>query len=109
MNNSETAIDLDDIERKPWPFPAAQRVTTPMQAPQHAARRDDEADAFEVLGWHSADKRKPDSDMTVLCWMADGEWFSGWWDAGSGRWLDAASGGTLETVTHWAEPEGPTC
>ena len=101
--------DLDDLERERWPLPAAQPATTPMHAQQDATRREDEAEAFEVLGWHSAEKRKPDSDTTVMCWLADGEWFSGWWDDERGQWLDAASGGALETVTHWAEPEGPKC
>ena len=57
-----------------------------------------------TMNWHPA-TTKPDADTTVLCWMDDGEWFSGWWD---GRvWRDCASGGVLEVVTHWAEPEGP--
>jgi hypothetical protein len=60
----------------------------------------------EPLHWHPASEL-PDADITVLCWLEPGgEWFSGWWDGT--RWLDAASGGRLENVTHWASPEGPT-
>jgi hypothetical protein len=56
------------------------------------------------LHWHPA-TTPPDADITVLCWLADGEWHSGWW-AGD-VWRDCASGGVLEVVTHWAEPQGP--
>lgn len=59
----------------------------------------------ELMEWHPA-SRKPDADITVLCWLEPGgEWFSGWWDGES--WLDAAHGGPMEKVTHWAEPKGP--
>ena len=60
-----------------------------------------------VLQWHAVGHRKPDSDITVLCWLARGEWYSGWWEDGRGEWFDAATGGLLEQVTHWGEPEGP--
>ena len=60
----------------------------------------------ETLTWTPA-STKPDSDTTVLCWTSEGEWFSGWWDDHAGCWFDAASGGLLEVVTHWAEPRGP--
>ena len=60
----------------------------------------------EVLQWHDASQRKPDGDITVLCWLGPGgEWYAGWWDRS--RWFDAATGGALEGVTHWAEPVGP--
>lgn len=60
-----------------------------------------------TLTWQPASS-PPDADITVLCWMAgSGEWFSGWWDGQ--QWSDAATGGPLEGVTHWAEPEGPAC
>lgn len=95
-------VDLDALESRPWPLPAEQRA----QARQTASAADD-ADAYEVLAWNDATQRQPDSDITVLCWMADGEWFSGWWDDERGQWFDAATGGVLEVVTHWANPEGP--
>lgn len=56
----------------------------------------------ETLTWTPA-STKPDADITVLCWDGE-EWFSGWWDD---AWFDAASGGTVEHVTHWAHVEGP--
>jgi hypothetical protein len=60
----------------------------------------------EQLQWHDASQRKPDSDITVLCWLEPGgEWFSGWW--GEDEWFDAATGAPMDGVTHWAEPEGP--
>lgn len=60
----------------------------------------------ETLTWRDA-AEKPDCDITVLCWMADGEWYSGWWDDEWQRWMDCASAMPLEGVTHWAEPRGP--
>lgn len=61
----------------------------------------------ELLEWQDDSRVKPDSDTTVLV-FADGEWFSGWWDDERGAWFDCASGATVDGVTHWAEPEGPT-
>ncbi|MBX3634720.1 MAG: MarR family transcriptional regulator [Rubrivivax sp.] len=60
----------------------------------------------ELLEWHDATLRKPDSDLTVLCWGSEG-FFCGWWDDGMGCWIGCESGGTVLGVTHWAEPEGP--
>lgn len=60
----------------------------------------------ETIYWRDA-AEKPDCDITVLCWMADGEWFSGWWDDERQQWMDCASAMPLEGVTHWAEPRGP--
>lgn len=60
---------------------------------------------MSTLIWHPVAERLPDSDITVICWTEDGEWYSGWHD-GDG-WRDAATGGELDGVTHWAEPEGP--
>ena len=62
--------------------------------------------AVERMTWHPVDLSLPDAEITVLCWLEPGnEWFSGWFD---GReWIDAASGGRMEVVTHWAEPNGP--
>lgn len=60
----------------------------------------------ELLEWHATATALPDGDITVLCWLQPGdEWFAGWWDGHC--WVDAATGGWLEGVTHWAEPEGP--
>jgi hypothetical protein len=60
----------------------------------------------EALVWTPTALALPDADITVLCWLEPGaEWFSGWWDGA--QWLDAASGGVMEHVTHWAEPAGP--
>lgn len=58
----------------------------------------------ETLTWTPA-STKPDADTTVLCWT--GEWFSGWWDDEAGAWFDAATGGIVEGVTHWAHVGGP--
>jgi hypothetical protein len=65
------------------------------------------SDTTSVLTWHRAEAPTlPDADITVLCWLEPGsEWFTGWWDGHA--WLDAATGGTLDGVTHWAEPCGP--
>ena len=58
------------------------------------------------LDWVPVDERLPDDNITVICWLEPGgEWFSGW--HADGRWHDAASGGAMEGVTHWAEPVGP--
>lgn len=60
----------------------------------------------ELLTWVSVDRALPDDDITVLCWLEPGgEWFSGYHDGH--RWIDCASGGRLDGVTHWAEPAGP--
>lgn len=58
------------------------------------------------LRWHDATASKPDTDTTCLMWV-DGEWHAGWWDDEAGCWFDAASGGIVEGVTHFADPEGP--
>ncbi len=60
---------------------------------------------MSALNWQSVLERMPDDDTTVLCWTEEGEWFSGWFD-GEG-WRDCSTGGDLQGVTHWAEPEGP--
>ena len=65
--------------------------------------------AYEVMAWKPAPAHLPDSDTTVLCWLATGEWQPGWWDDAQQIWLDAATGGQMPGVTHWAEPEGPEC
>ena len=70
-------------------------------------RAADRADAVEVLTWHSAARCRPDADTTVLVWLADGEWFAGWWDDEAEAWFDAAHGGRLQDVQRWAEPVGP--
>lgn len=88
-------VELDD--GTPWALPGAAPAAPAVIG--HSAR--------EVLDWHRADQRLPDSDTTVLCWMADGEWFSGWYDDERGQWFDAASGGVLSVVAWWAEPAGP--
>jgi hypothetical protein len=63
--------------------------------------------SFEVLSWYDASTTKPDSDITVICWLAAGEWFAGWWDDQDQRWHDCSHGGPLNGVTHWSEPVGP--
>lgn len=97
--------DLNSLERTPWALPTAPTLAAPgAAAPRH---RDDDADAFEVLAWHRADQRKPDVDITVLLWGADG-FFTGYWDDEAQQWIDCASGGVREVApTHWANPEGP--
>ena len=59
----------------------------------------------ETLTWTPA-STKPDADTTVLCWTGE-EWFAGWWDDEAGAWFDAATGGIVEGVTHWAHVGGP--
>ena len=65
----------------------------------------------ELLEWHASKTSMPDCDTTVLMWVTQGldvDWFAGWWDGND--WRDAASGGVVAgEVTHFAEPEGPTC
>ena len=60
----------------------------------------------ELIHWTPA-SIKPDSDITVLCWWDDEEWFAGWWDDEAGAWFDCASGLVVEGVTHWAHVRGP--
>lgn len=60
----------------------------------------------EALEWHDASLRKPDAELTVLCWHADDEEFwTGYWD-GAG-WIGCESGGSVLGITHWALPRGP--
>lgn len=64
-----------------------------------------------TLTWQEA-STQPDAELTVLLWIRydDGtsDWAAGWWDGVD--WLDAATGGIVHgVVTHWCEPEGPTC
>lgn len=59
----------------------------------------------EQIHWTPA-STKPDSDTTVLCWTGE-DWFSGWWDDEAGAWFDAATGGIVEGVSHWAHVQGP--
>jgi hypothetical protein len=49
--------------------------------------------------------RMPDTETTVICILADGDWHSGWWDSEQARWMEAATGGELEGVVAWAEPD----
>lgn len=62
-----------------------------------------------MLTWKPIGEGLPDSDVTVLVWLETGEWFSAWWDDDDETrgWYDAATGGRIEGVTHWAEPQGP--
>lgn len=66
-----------------------------------------------TLTWHDAARELPDADMTVLLWTRDAsidaghDWTTGWHDGDC--WRLCESGGVCaQTVTHWAEPEGPT-
>lgn len=64
----------------------------------------------ETLTWTPA-STKPDADISVLCWRKNAqvcEWFAGWWDDEARAWFDAASGGIVDGVTHWADVGGPT-
>jgi hypothetical protein len=60
----------------------------------------------ELLEWHNAAIDKPDCDITVLCWDEEGI-FCGYWDDSVPGWIDSASGGTVDGVTHWSSPNGP--
>lgn len=60
----------------------------------------------ETLTWRPASE-KPDSDTTVLIWLADGEYTTGWWDDAEREWRGCGDGWFLCGVTHWAQPEGP--
>lgn len=64
-------------------------------------------DQFEVLTWHSAVSSLPDSDTTVLCSLHSGECYQGWYDSEYQAWMDSATGGPLEGVRWWCEPQGP--
>ena len=59
----------------------------------------------EHITWRNASDL-PDSDLTVLCWGAEG-FFCGYWDDGLQQWIACESGGSVLGVTHWCEPEGP--
>jgi hypothetical protein len=59
----------------------------------------------EHITWRLASDL-PDSDLTVLCWGAEG-FFCGYWDDGLQQWVACESGGSVLGVTHWCEPEGP--
>jgi hypothetical protein len=61
--------------------------------------------SIEQIEWHP-ESRKPDSDITVLCWGSEG-FFTGYWDDSVPGWIACESGGTVLGVTHWAQPEGP--
>lgn len=61
---------------------------------------------FERLLWRDAETHKPDSEMTVLCWGAQG-YFCGFWDDALGLWIGGQSDGTGPVVTHWSDPGGP--
>lgn len=82
----------NDAELKRWPFsvPAGGVARPERRSP---ARRDDDADAFEVLAWHRCDKSKPDSDISVLCWSREDGCFNAWWSDEAGAWVDCSSGG----------------
>lgn len=62
-----------------------------------------------TLTWHPA-AQPPDCDITHLLWIQDGaesDWQAGWWDGTD--WRLCESGGVVAgTVTHWADPQGPT-
>ena len=73
-------------------------MDTPVQTPPQAS-------STELLVWHP-ESTKPDSDITVLCWQPDC-FFTGYWDDGQQEWIDCESGGAVQGVTHWAQPEGP--
>lgn len=59
-----------------------------------------------MMFWR-ADQAKPTTNDTVVCWLRSGQWYAGWWCAEDGRWLDAATGGTLDGVVFWGEPPSP--
>ena len=59
-----------------------------------------------VLQWIAVEAALPDDDITVLCWLSETcEWFAGWHEVDG--WHDAAIGGPIVGVTHWADPDGP--
>lgn len=60
----------------------------------------------EALQWNDAKAKKPDSDITVLCWGDEG-YFCGWWDDAEGQWHACESGGVVDHITHWSDPQGP--
>lgn len=63
--------------------------------------------ATRRITYRRAEQDKPTGDQTVVCWLRTGQWYAGWWDAASGQWLDAATGGALEGVVRWGEPPSP--
>ena len=77
------------------------------QAREFAAACLAASDMVTPLRWHKlAIYGTPCSARSVLC--ADGmSWFAGWWDADDCSWRDCTTGGTVDGVTHWAEPIGP--
>jgi hypothetical protein len=104
-----TMQNQNDAELKRWPFsvPAGGVARPERRSP---ARRDDDADAFEVLAWHRCDKSKPDSDISVLCWSREDGCFNAWWSDEAGAWVDCSSGGVCAVQPQWwSNPEGPEC
>lgn len=64
---------------------------------------------FELLKWNPPlYDDLPDSNITMACWTEGDGFFSGYWDDGTGQWIDCATGGpcTDQNVT-WANPKGP--
>jgi hypothetical protein len=59
------------------------------------------------IHWIDAKVKKPDCDMTVLCWHDD-SYFCGYWDDSINGWIACESGGSVLGVTHWADPDGPS-
>lgn len=62
---------------------------------------------FELLQWHPAAGPKPDTDITVAVWSAADALLTAYWDSVLCQWIDCASGGEIDDVTHWADPLGP--
>lgn len=57
--------------------------------------------------WVDAGKELPDDEMTVLIAFADGEVWTGFFDAGDWRYVNADL--VEPAVTHWAEfPDPPS-
>jgi hypothetical protein len=62
---------------------------------------------IEIITWHNANTTKPDPDISVLCCREE-DFFCGYYDDELTAWISNESGGIIEGVTHWADPEGPS-
>jgi hypothetical protein len=61
----------------------------------------------ELLVWVDPKKKKPWTDITVICWSDADGYFSGWWNAREKHWVDCASGSEISPPLAWAQPKGP--
>jgi hypothetical protein len=65
---------------------------------------------IEKLKWIPVEKELPMPRHVVLIWVCENRLFANFWSTGyleDGKWLYDDSLQYADTVTHWAEPNGP--